>query len=172
MAVGRFQVMATLQAARAYEMGMPKESALSWGLNRAIFYAAAKRGFKTHHHPKGSEIKLPANEPIKEQDRARRSFKMEHLGDEEAYGINLDGKELFVFGEEIQTADDFDREIAKRFNGHFDQAWDDALSIIKKYGKDVLSSQSEFYDRIYRPRRDELAREWTDISRSATASRR
>ena len=46
MAVGRFQVMAMLQAARAFELGLPLESAHSWGLNRAIFYAAAKRGFK------------------------------------------------------------------------------------------------------------------------------
>lgn len=46
MAVGRFQVMATLQAARAYVLGMRVASAKSFGLNRAIFYAAAKRGFK------------------------------------------------------------------------------------------------------------------------------
>ncbi|MBC7189152.1 hypothetical protein H5U35_02900, partial [Candidatus Aerophobetes bacterium] len=46
MAIGRFQVMATLQAARAFLLGLPLESAKSWGLNRAIFYAAAKRGFK------------------------------------------------------------------------------------------------------------------------------
>src|SRR5579875_2525433 len=46
MAVGRFQVMSILQAARAEALGLPHDSALSWGLNRAIFYAAAKRGFK------------------------------------------------------------------------------------------------------------------------------
>ena len=44
--MGRFQVMATLQAARAYVLGLPVASAKSFGLNRAIFYAAAKRGFK------------------------------------------------------------------------------------------------------------------------------
>lgn len=46
MGVGRFQVMATLQAARAFVLGMAIDSARSFGLNRAIFYAAAKRGFK------------------------------------------------------------------------------------------------------------------------------
>ena len=46
MAVGRFQVMTLLQAARAHVLGLPLESAYSWGLNRAIFIAAAKRGFK------------------------------------------------------------------------------------------------------------------------------
>jgi len=45
MVVRRFQVMATLQAARAHVLGLPLESAYSWGLNRSIFYAAAKRGF-------------------------------------------------------------------------------------------------------------------------------
>jgi len=38
--------MALLQAARAHVLGLPLESAYSWGLNKAIFYAAAKRGFK------------------------------------------------------------------------------------------------------------------------------
>ena len=44
--VGRFQVMAPLQAARAQALGKPREDAESFGLNRAIFYAAAKRGFR------------------------------------------------------------------------------------------------------------------------------
>ncbi len=46
LGVGRFQVMAILQAARARTFGLPLATAQSWGLNRAIFYAAAKRGFK------------------------------------------------------------------------------------------------------------------------------
>ena len=37
MTVGRFQVMAILQAARARELGLPESRAKSWGLNRAIF---------------------------------------------------------------------------------------------------------------------------------------
>jgi len=45
MAAGRFQVMATLQAARAFLLGLILELAKSWGLNRVIFCAAAKRGF-------------------------------------------------------------------------------------------------------------------------------
>lgn len=31
MAVGRFQVMALLQAAQAYVLGMPSEATKSWG---------------------------------------------------------------------------------------------------------------------------------------------
>ena len=37
--VGRFQVMATLQAARARALDLPADSARSWGLNRAVYYA-------------------------------------------------------------------------------------------------------------------------------------
>jgi hypothetical protein len=50
--------MATLQAARAYVLGYSLEEAKSFGLNRAIFYAAAKRGFKSMKGVRG-EIKLP-----------------------------------------------------------------------------------------------------------------
>ncbi len=44
--VGRFQVMALLQAARATALGYRPDEAESFGLNRANFYATAKRGFK------------------------------------------------------------------------------------------------------------------------------
>jgi len=40
--LGRFQVMALLQAARYYKLHGDLEKAKSWGLNRAIFYAWAK----------------------------------------------------------------------------------------------------------------------------------
>ena len=70
MKVGRFQVMATLQAARAYILGLPLESALSWGLNRSIFYAAAKRGFKGGPGVKGKGAKG------KERARARARDKL------------------------------------------------------------------------------------------------
>ena len=39
--ISRFQIMAILQAARAQELGLRVEEAKSWGLNRALFYAAA-----------------------------------------------------------------------------------------------------------------------------------
>jgi hypothetical protein len=42
--VGRFQVMALLQAARAKALGYLLGEAESFGLTRAIFYAAVKKG--------------------------------------------------------------------------------------------------------------------------------
>ena len=73
MAVGRFQVMAVLQAARALVLGLPESQAKSWGLNRAIFYAAAKRGFKAKPQAErspGEAQKKPEGEAPKKKEAA------------------------------------------------------------------------------------------------------
>lgn len=60
--VGRFQVMALLQAARATVLGYSQDEAESFGLNRAIFYAAAKRAFMgnpARKEPTNSTAKHP-----------------------------------------------------------------------------------------------------------------
>ncbi len=165
MAVGRFQVMATLQAARAYALGLPLDSAKSFGLNRAIFYAAAKRGFKARPPAKPPEklvIEKKAVPPEKLK-KFRETFRIFHLGDEMAYAVELDGKPYFVIGNEIQTPEDFARQIESRFAGHFDEAWKEALELVKSYDKGVLMSQRYFYETVYKPRRDELARKWTEM---------
>lgn len=155
--VGRFQVMATLQAARAKVLGMSLESARSWGLNRAIYYAAAKRGFKgepgrTPKAPKGA--------------RAVREFL---LGDDKAYAVTVRGKTLFTIGGEVQRVADFRRQIEVRFAGTFDDAWTEALTIISAQPKPVLESQQAFYMRVYRPRRDILAAKWNERAQEQTA---
>ena len=163
MAVGRFQVMATLQAARAYVLGMPVTSAKSFGLQRAIFYAAAKRGFKG----KG-KVGPPKKLVMKDQEitstkltKIRKSFTMTTVGDEAAYSVEIDGKKMFVIGNEIKTKDDFKRQIEQRFRKHFRDAWKEAIAICKKYDKGVLLSQRYFYETVYKPRRDDLAKKWT-----------
>jgi hypothetical protein len=153
MAVGRFQVMATLQAARAFELGLPMDSALSWGLNRAIFYAAAKRGFKgspgagssSHHdtalgHPTGEFF----------------------LGDEKAYTQPGDEK-LFTIGGKSQTKQDFEKQIASRFGGKFESAWEDALDYVRHFDHKTLLSGEEFFASVYRPKRDEFSEKWTEM---------
>ncbi len=163
MAVGRFQVMATLQAARAYVLGMPVTSAKSFGLQRAIFYAAAKRGFKG----KG-KVGPPKKLVMKDQEitstkltKIRKSFTMTTVGDEAAYSVEIDGKKMFVIGNEIKTKDDFKRQIEQRFGTYFRDAWKEAIAICKKYDKGVLLSQRYFYETVYKPRRDDLAKKWT-----------
>jgi hypothetical protein len=163
MAVGRFQVMAMLQAARAHVLGMPVLSAKSFGLQRAIFYAAAKRGFK-----RKGKISPPKQLVMKDHEitntklaKIRRSFTMTTVGDEVAYSVEVDGKKMFVIGNEIKTKADFKRQIEQRFGKYFRDAWKEAIAICKKYDKGVLLSQRYFYETIYKPRRDELAKKWT-----------
>jgi hypothetical protein len=149
--------MAVLQAARASALGLPAASARSWGLNRAIFYAAAKRGFK------GTPGKAPAPVPVKSGGR-RAAVREFMLGDDKAYRVTVEGKALFTIGGEIQTPEAFERQIAQRFGGSFRAAWDEALRIVGAYPKAVLESQNGFYEHVYRPRRDELAKRWTDLA--------
>ncbi|HOK23643.1 MAG TPA: hypothetical protein PKU94_07295 [Candidatus Hydrothermia bacterium] len=166
MKVGRFQVMATLQAARAHLLGLPIDSAKSFGLNRAIFYAAAKRGFKTE---KGEEFPVKPNfEAIKGIPRGKikelqEKFRIFSLGDEQAYSVEMDGRPFFIIGNEIQTPEAFRRQIESRFSGKFQKAFEEALEICKQYDKGVLMSQRYFFETVYKPRRDLLAQKWTEM---------
>lgn len=164
MAVGRFQVMATLQAARAYVLGMKIVSAKSWGLNRAIFYAAAKKGFfKPKLGPvKPPEFKIPI--PKAKLEKVRKSFGVTYLGDEMAYSVELSGKTLFTIGEEIQTPEAFKKSIEDRFGQSFAQAFKEAVQICQEYDKGILLSQHYFYETVYKPRRDELAQKWSELA--------
>jgi len=159
LAVGRFQVMATLQAARAYALGLPLERAKSWGLNRAIFYAAAKRGFigakeKVHLKRGPDEI---SRKPIEERPDAY------YLGDEMAYKVKRGRSTYFTIGGKAQMEEDFARQIESRFGKKFGAAWKEALGIIGQFDRGTLLSQSAFYEQVYRPRRDELASKWSEL---------
>lgn len=153
--VGRFQVMATLQAARAHALGLSLNEAKSWGLSRAIFFAAAKRGF---HRTKGESEghKQPAHRAKHHADEETYT-----LGGEEAYILRDRSDGLrFRFGDEEQTARDFDRQIIARFPD-WDAAWSEARRIINDADPDDLNSQHRFYEHIYKPRRDTLAKRWS-----------
>lgn len=163
--VGRFQVMAILQAARAYVLGKPIETAKSFGLNRAIFYAAAKRGFKPKPW-KPKEIKVKVKEveiPERRKKEIVESFKIDHIGDEMAYSVEIDGKQYYMIGNEVQTEESFKKQIEERFGGKFEQAWKEAIEICKQYDRGVLLSQRAFYEVVYKPRRDELAERWSNL---------
>ncbi|MBM4237645.1 MAG: hypothetical protein FJ151_04085 [Euryarchaeota archaeon] len=151
MKIGRFQVMGMLQAARAYVLGLSREQSLSWGLNRAIFYAAAKRDFRPRPPGEGESVA---------GERERESF---FLGDTMAYRVEGKGGMLFTIGGEVQKARDFERQIASRFKGGFDDAWEEALGIVRSYDREVLLSQDDFFERVYKPRRDELAEKWSEL---------
>jgi len=154
--ITRFTVMATLQAARAKRLGLPDASAFSWGLNRAIFYAAAKRGFRgTGGPPKTGEPSPSAAAP------AADTYS---LGDDFAYRDPNRSGLYFTIGGETQTEDDFERQVAARFGSAraFREAWKEAEGIVAGFDEEVLRSGSRFYSVVYKPRRDELVTEWSE----------
>ena len=157
MKVGRFQVMAVLQAARAKQLGLPLRDAKSWGLNRAIFYAAAKRGFK------GKKVQSRSSGEISKKPVERRRTEY-FLGNEMAYSSRTGGKFYFTIGETFQTERDYKNQIMKRFAGIYPKAWTEALEIVRQYPREILLSQNSFFQNVYKPRRDELAAKWTEMA--------
>jgi len=157
MAVGRFQILSLLQAARAYTLGLPLESAYSWGLNRAIFIAAAKRGFKGGSSGEG-------------RTGATKASKREGtylLGDDMAYKTEKNGVLLFTIGGRVQTKEDFDKQVKARFGKRYPAAWKEALAYVKGFDKNVLLSSDGFFNEVYRPVRDEWAERWSAASDQA-----
>lgn len=157
LAVRRFQVMALLQAARAHVLGLPLESAYSWGLNRAIFIAAAKRGFKGGGGGAGEKKGTGA-------DRGAGTYQ---LGDDMAYKQEKNGVMLFTIGGDVQTKEAFERQIKARFGKTFASAWKESLTYVKTFDKDTLLTTSDFFNKVYKPRRDELAEKWTKVRNDA-----
>jgi hypothetical protein len=88
------------------------------------------------------------------------------LGDEMAYVSKKGRRSYFTIGGELQTENDFKRQIESRFGNIFPQAWKESVEIVQQYSKEVLLSQSRFFEEVYRPRRDELASKWAKISES------
>ncbi|MCI4340413.1 MAG: hypothetical protein L3J73_04010 [Thermoplasmata archaeon] len=150
----RFVVMAMLQAARAHSLGLPRDAAYSWGLNRAIFYAAAKRGFRGTPPTEGG-----AGAGAKE----RPAPSVYRLGDDEALRDPTSTELRFVIGDEGQTPAEFERSVASRFgpSGNFRAAWDEAVGVVGGFDRAILESRQRFYDEVYKPRRDELSDDWT-----------
>ena len=153
MAVGRFQVMSVLQAARAHVLGLPLESAHSWGLNRAIFIAAAKRGFRGGGEGEG-----------RGRGSGSREKEIYYLGDDMAYKEEKGGVLRFTMGGKTQTEEDYENRVKARFGKAYDAAWKEALAYVKGFERETLLSADGFFGVVYRPRRDELAAHWTEMA--------
>ena len=144
--IGRFQVMALLQAARYYKLKGNIDKAKSFGLNRAIFYAWAK-----YYRPKyGVSRKTFVKVILGKEDKEEL---YEDVGDERAF---LSRRGWFQIGDREQTPMDYDRQIAEKINRvvPYEKAWKAALKYIEKFPKDVLESQRKFYELVYKPVRD------------------
>jgi hypothetical protein len=157
--------MAVLQAARAQTLGLPHDSALSWGLNRAIFYAAAKRGFQgTPPPPADGESHGPAAPPPEKY----------RLGNDEAYRDASSKTLIFKIGEDAQTVADFERQVIARFGTpeNFGAAWKEATALVEGFDRPTLESGPRFYAEVYKPRRDELSDKWTQTYSPPPKSKR
>ncbi len=139
--IGRFQVMALLQAARYYVLKGDINLAKSFGLNRAIFYAWAKKRGVTARRARGRP-----GAPVKRGEEIQ-----ERIGDEVAF---RSPRGWFAIGGQIQRPSDFDRQVAARFGGQFDRYWNSALEYLRRFPREALESQREFYEKIYLPVRD------------------
>ncbi len=153
--ISRFIVMAILQAARARRLGLSLHSAYSWGLNRAIFYAAAKQGFKEGEGRMGEGAAAPG-EPSREPYTLGKDF---------AYRDPTRSGLYFTIGGETQTENEFNRQIAARFGNerNFSRAWTEATAIVDGADLATLESGSRFYEQVYKPRRDSLRSEWSEM---------
>ncbi len=143
--IGRFQVMALLQAARYYLLKGDLERAKSFGLNRAIFYAWAKRSGGRPARRRAAGATAPSM-PL-----AARNI--EKLGNEAAY-VSESG--LFTIGDEVQRPEDYDRQVARRIDAviPYEEAWKAALNYLKTFPREVLLDQRQFYEKLCLPVRD------------------
>ena len=145
--LGRFQVMALLQAARYYILTGDLEKSYSFGLNRAIFYAWAKRRGAP---VAASREKLGRKVSVEKSENGKT---MVFVGDEAAY---LSRNGWFTMGGEEQTPELFEREVKNRIERimSFEEAWKLAVEYVKSFDKRTLLSQGEFYEKVYLPVRD------------------
>lgn len=143
--LGRFQVMALLQAARYYVLTGDKERAYSFGLNRAIFYAWAKR--------RGVPVASSRERIGSDVEVSRGGRNVAYVGDEQAF---LGPNGWFAMGGEEQRPEDFEREVVRRIESvmPFEEAWRIALEYVSSFDRRVLLSQREFYEKVYLPVRD------------------
>lgn len=144
--VGRFQVMALLQAARYYILYGDLQRAQSFGLNRAIFYAWAKRAGA--RAAMGRAQRPLAKAPAKQEKAVR-------IGDEVAF-VSDNG--WFEIGRQEQRPEDYEREVVRRIEAAmpYEEAWRRALEYLKGFERSVLEGQRSFYEKVYAPVRDKF----------------
>ncbi|RLI05886.1 hypothetical protein DRO22_02165, partial [Candidatus Bathyarchaeota archaeon] len=122
--------------------------AKSFGLNRAIFYAWAKRYARDRLTRGGRRLRA---ETAKTKAAELRT---EQIGNETAY---LSPRGWFIIGGAEQSARDYDQQIAKRIEAAaipYKDAWEAAIDYLKSFSGDVLLDQQRFYREVYRPVRD------------------
>jgi hypothetical protein len=151
--IGRFQVMALLQAARYFILMGEEDKAKSFGLNRAIFYAWAKRKGVARPPPRRT---VPAGQEVARERSEGKT--LVYLGNEGAYASE---EGWYVIGEQRQLPQDYDRQIASKIDPilPYKRAWNSALQFLKDFPRSDLLDQSKFFNEVYRPVRDTFLEE-------------
>ncbi len=152
--IGRFQVMALLQAARHYIIHKDLKKAKSFGLNRAIFYAWAK-----HYGPRSRPwMSLRVEEILSRPSSIEKRKTSCPEGYIEVLGecVQVDSLGYYVIGEKSQTPQDFDYQVLKRIGKVADpsKVWEAAIEYVSKFPKWVLEDPQKFYKLVYEPVRD------------------
>lgn len=144
--IGRFQVMGLLQAARYYLLIGDLERAKSFGLNRAIFYAWAKK------HARGVASKRGTSKAAKGSAEGEKKRAVQ-VGDETAF---VSERGWFEIGGEEQRPENYDRQIAQHVEGvvPYERAWQAALEYLKSFDREALLDQQRFFKEVYEPVRD------------------
>ncbi len=146
--IGRFEVMALLQAARYFLLTGDLEKAKSFGLNRAIFYAWAKHYGRTYAARKLPRRYWFGGSEVREEER-----ELVKAAGEEAF---VSPRGWFVMGDKEQLPEDYDRNVVRKIERvvPYDIAWEAALKYLSKFPKHVLTNQQRFYEKVYKPVRD------------------
>lgn len=148
--LGRFQVMALLQAARYYILTGDLEKAKSFGLNRAIFYAWAKHYGRFYVGRRAAYRYAGSGREVPESER-----KLVSAAGEEAF---VSPRGWFVMGGQEQLPEDYDRNVVSKVESAvpYEVAWEAALKYLSRFPKQVLQDPQKFYEKAYKPVRDEF----------------
>jgi len=149
--VGRFQIMGLLQAARYYLLYRDLNKAKSFGLNRAIFYAWAKRrGQVAARRAYGI-----GHAGYVKSSKTMKGVKLVEVAGEEAFQAPSG---FFTMGGEEQKPEDYDKQIAEKIKSvvPYEKAWEAALKYLRKFPKHVLLDPRKFYEKVYKPVRDDF----------------
>jgi hypothetical protein len=148
--IGRFPVMALLQAARYYLLTGDLEKAKSFGLNRAIFYAWAK--YYGPARSASARIRSIGKKIGKEEMPSKVEW-AEVVGEK----VKVSKNGWFVMGDVEQRPEDFDKNVIRRFEEvgiNFERAWRAALDYVSRFPRSVLENPQRFFKEVYEPVRD------------------
>ncbi len=142
--VGRFEVMALLQAARYYVLTGDLEKAKSFGLNRAIFYAWAK-----HYGPRSRASRIGTIESA--TGGSGKRF-IDFYGEK----VLVSQSGWFIMGDKEQLPEDFDRQIKSKLEiiAPWERIWKAAIEYVSKFPQHILKDPQKFYEHVYLPIRD------------------